>query len=130
VTDKPPLLLEEVSRILSRLRELVEEPDVVLVGGQAVAFWTRYLAARATALDGFDFLTSKDIDFAGDRVAAERAGVLLDARLVRIPAMDEHTPNTGVVVFADSSGVERERELDFSLTRRSASTHTTCTARR
>ena len=55
-------------------------------------------------------LASKDLDFEGGITAARRAAELLDAQL-RIPGMDDHTPETGVIVFEDAEGVVRE--LDF-----------------
>jgi hypothetical protein len=54
--------------------------------------------------------TSKDIDFEGASRTARRAGELLNGE-VRIPTIDDHTPNTGIVLFEDSDG--QTREIDF-----------------
>jgi hypothetical protein len=55
-------------------------------------------------------LLSKDIDFEGTSEAARRAAQLLGGS-VRIPRFDDHTPNTGVVVFGDRDGIDRK--IDF-----------------
>jgi hypothetical protein len=82
---------------------------VVLVGGQAVAFWARFLGVHADGPSG-ELLASKDIDFEGRTDAARQAAILFGGR-ARIPTFDDHGPNTGVVVFDDSDGVERR--IDF-----------------
>lgn len=106
--EKPPLRLEEVRRILARLESLAEGQQIVLVGGQAVAVWAELFKERGLELA---LVTSKDIDFEGSSTAARRAGELLQADRIQIPRFGEATPNTGVVYFADSDGVERE--MDF-----------------
>jgi hypothetical protein len=40
---KPPLSADEVVRILRLLAPVIADRAVVLVGGQAVAFWARFL---------------------------------------------------------------------------------------
>jgi hypothetical protein len=110
VADKPPLPYDEVQRVLRRLEPLMTERRVILVGGQAVSVWMRMLQPLSPELSETEPVTSKDIDFAGGVQAVRRAGELLGGR-VKIATMDDHTPNTGLVMFVDSSGVERE--IDF-----------------
>ncbi len=107
---KPPLRHEEVLRILGLLAPLSADRAIVLVGGQAVAFWTRFLQARSSEVSAFAPLASKDIDFEGGARAVRRAADLLTARM-RLAGMDDHSPNTGIVLFVDADGVERE--IDF-----------------
>lgn len=40
---KPPLTQAEVLRILQALEPLAEDRSIVLIGGQAVMFWTMFL---------------------------------------------------------------------------------------
>jgi hypothetical protein len=47
MSAKPPLRHEEVQRILGLLEPLSVDRSIVLVGGQAVAFWTRFLQERS-----------------------------------------------------------------------------------
>ncbi len=82
----------------------------MLVGGQAVAFWTRFFQERSQELAAFAPVGSKDIDFEGDAGSVRRAAELLGGRM-RLAGMDDNTPNTGLVVFTDAGGVERE--IDF-----------------
>ena len=82
----------------------------ILVGGQAVSVWMRMLQPHSDELASLEPLTSKDIDFEGGAQAARRAGDLLSGR-VKISTMDDNTPNTGLVMFVDSDGFERE--IDF-----------------
>ena len=110
MTAKPPLRDEEVQRILGLLEPLSVDRSIVLVGGQAVAFWTRFLQERSSEVAAFTPLVSKDIDFEGSARAVRRAADLLTAR-VRLASIDDHTPNTGIVLFIDADGVERE--IDF-----------------
>lgn len=107
---KPPLTYEEVRRVLHLLEPLLADRRIVLVGGQAVAFWGRYLAPRSLELTAFGVLTSKDIDFEGSARSVTRAATLLAGR-PKIATMDDNTPNTGIVLFTDSVGIPRE--IDF-----------------
>lgn len=77
---------------------------MVLIGGQAVAFWAHYYAITDLPL------TSKDIDFCGNKRAAELCAERLGGS-PSFPGMDDATPNSAVVRFVDDDGVERI--LDF-----------------
>jgi hypothetical protein len=59
VSAKPPLRHEEVQRILGLLKPLSADRSIVLVGGQAVAFWTRFLQERSIEIAALAPLTSK-----------------------------------------------------------------------
>jgi len=107
---KPPLRHEEVQRVLRLLQPLSAERRIVLVGGQAVAFWMRFLQDKHPDLRLSQPLTSKDIDFEGSAQSVRRAAALLAGQM-RIASMDDHTPNTGIVLFTDADGVRRE--IDF-----------------
>lgn len=107
---KPPLKQSEVRRVLRVLAPLSEDKRIILVGGQAVAWWARFLKPKVPGLPLVNVLASKDLDFEGGVTAAKKAAELLDAQL-RIPGLDDHTPETGVIVFRDADGVARE--LDF-----------------
>lgn len=84
----------------------------MLVGGQAVAWWYRFFESRYPEIrDDLDIaLASKDIDFAGNRYAVAECAVLLEGT-PQFPKLGDHTPNTGIVRFHDSSGVPRT--IDF-----------------
>lgn len=107
---KPPLRHEEVQRVLRRLEPLTASRRIVLVGGQAVAFWMRFLQSRFDELAHVEPLTSKDIDFEGSSRSVRQAAELLAAK-AQIAAIGDFTPNTGLVLFTDADGVERE--IDF-----------------
>ncbi len=65
-------------------------------------FWAELYAPHVPGFAREAPFTSKDIDFCGDaravRICAERLG-----EASRIPTMDDHTPNSGVVTFVDDS---------------------------
>jgi hypothetical protein len=105
----PPLDEREVERILRILAPLTKDRAVVLVGGQALFLWAQRLGLVVPGSDT-GLLSSKDIDFEGSGQAARRAADLLGGS-IRVPDIDSHTPNTGVVVFVDSGGVTRK--IDF-----------------
>jgi hypothetical protein len=103
----PPLRSEEVRRVISVLAPLTRETEIVLVGGQALAFWSARFAEGSGEIS---VVASKDIDFEGSADAARIAATLLDARLM-IPSPREPSPITGVVTFTDADGFDRT--LDF-----------------
>jgi hypothetical protein len=109
MAKKPPLRPDEVRRVLRELAPLSEDRRIILIGGQAVAFWAAFFRVEASAPEATLF-TSGDIDFEGAAQSARKAGQLLGGE-VQIPTMDRHTPNTGLVLFKDSDGVQRE--IDF-----------------
>ena len=74
-----------------------------------MAFWAAFFKLKPRSAEK-EIFTSKDIDFEGAARTARMAGELLDGE-VRIPTIDEHTPNTGIVLFEDSDG--ETREIDF-----------------
>jgi hypothetical protein len=103
----PPLRSEEVRRVIGALAPLTRKTEIVLVGGQALAFWS----ARFTEKSGeISVVASKDIDFEGSADSARIAANLLEAR-VMIPSPVEASPITGVVTFTDADGFDRT--LDF-----------------
>jgi hypothetical protein len=105
-----PLSLEEAERIIARLDDVVREPNVVLIGGQAVAIWTAYLQSRLT--DGLlaAHVVSGDIDFLGNGDDAQRAAKILEGR-VKLAKWEDRTTLEGVATFLDSEG--HERRMDF-----------------
>ncbi len=74
-----------------------------------MAFWAAFFKLKPRSAEQ-EIFTSKDIDFEGAARTARRAGELLNGE-VRIPTIDDHTPNTGIVLFEDSEG--ETREIDF-----------------
>ena len=104
---KPPLAVEEVERVLGLLAPLSESAQIVLVGGQALAFWSARFSDPAGEVDP---VASKDIDFEGSAGAARQAARLLGAE-VMIPSPREPSPMTGTVAFVDAEGIDRS--LDF-----------------
>jgi hypothetical protein len=94
---------------LHRSQHHTDSEQIILVGGQAVAFWAAFFNLKLRSAEQ-EIFTSKDIDFEGASRTARRAGELLNGE-VRIPTIDDHTPNTGIVLFKDSDG--EMREIDF-----------------
>ncbi len=85
MAKKPPLRPDEVRRILRELAPLSENRRVILIGGQAVAFWAAFLRVERRVTEAKLF-TSRDIDFEGAAQSARRAGELLRGQ-VRVPEM-------------------------------------------
>lgn len=108
--DLPPLALAEASRVLGRLEEIVRKPDVILVGGQAVAIWVAKLAGRLPSSLTAEQVASHDLDFLGRAADAQRAADLLGGR-VRLSTWEDHTPLAGVALFRDSDGIERRLDV-------------------
>lgn len=53
----------------------------MLIGGQAVTFWTRFLEERSNEIDSLAPIVSKDIDFEGSARTVRRATELLSMRM-------------------------------------------------
>ncbi len=98
----------DVKPVLERLGDLTSE--IVLVGGQAVSFWVDFYAAQVPALAKLAPLTTADIDFVGDRRAVTICAERLDGA-AKLPDLDDHTPNTGMVKFVDAAG--EKQNIDF-----------------
>ncbi len=97
--------------ILARLADL--DRDLVLVGGQAVNFWAFVYEPRVPALAQAGPFTSRDIDFCGDERAVRLCARRLGGR-ARVATLDDATPNSGTVVFADSDGVRHSLDVLFA----------------
>jgi hypothetical protein len=107
VAEPPPLTVAATRAVIARLGELTDE--IVLVGGQAVAFWADYYHARESVA-AVGPVNSRDIDFCGPSQAALRCAAKLGGR-AKVPEPFSSTPNTGVVEFTDPDGVSRV--IDF-----------------
>jgi hypothetical protein len=103
--ELPPLTPAETRQVLRKLGDLTEE--IVLVGGQALAFWAEHYSARF-ALSGP--VNSKDIDFGGHRDAAAIAAARLNGTCMTAEPFDP-SPNSGLVEFKDPGG--HQRRIDF-----------------
>jgi hypothetical protein len=97
-----PLKPSDVERVLERLGDAASR--LVLVGGQALAFWHDRLAPRlADDLRAIPS-ASADVDFLGDRDLANLCAERLRGSL-HVPSMDHPgTPQVGVVVFLTDDG--------------------------
>jgi len=91
------------------LAPLADHRAIVLIGGQAVAFWARLLGVTETQPELLPLL-SKDIDFEGDVHAAEEAAALLGGS-ARLAGLDDIGPTVALVRFIDADGINRV--IDF-----------------
>lgn len=92
------------------MQPLTNARRIILVGGQALAFWLRYLEPLYAEIADVEPVASKDIDFEGAAQTVALAAELVAGKPM-LPTMDDHTPNTGLVMFTDADGVDRE--IDF-----------------
>lgn len=80
---------EDAARLIGETRS----ENTVLIGGQAVAIWSRYfnLQARLPAL-------TADIDYLGTRAEAKRVSARLKVRhKLKIATFDDNTPNSALL---------------------------------
>jgi hypothetical protein len=107
VSEPPPHLTEEqVARVL----DLVHQADAVVVGGQAMALWARRYAEFNPEISRTYTMSSEDVDFYGTRKAAEDFAAKIDNGKLFIPSIDDHTPNSAMVVGLVG---DREIQVDF-----------------
>ena len=104
----PPLTYKKTARVLTKLAGVGE---IVLVGGQAVNFWAGMYEQTTPELADNGPYTSKDIDFAGSKEAVKECAVRLGGRAKLATFDDMNTPSTGLVLFVDEDGYERQ--IDF-----------------
>jgi hypothetical protein len=98
---------EEVWTLLASLRAL--SPDLVLVGGQALAFWARYYDVQPPA-ELVPYVTL-DLDFLGDAADARAFASALPGARVYVASLDDHTPSSARLVADDVFG--KPLEIDF-----------------
>lgn len=96
-----PLSYKEIRSFLQKLGTELER--IILVGGQAVNFWSEQYLERVPALQAEAPYASKDIDFAGDQRAVRACAARLGGQAL-LPQPFEPTPNSGIVVFVDDAG--------------------------
>lgn len=85
---------EEVIHIVSIL---TPQDKAFLVGGQALNFWVARYLSRIPILADQDPFTSKDIDYVGEYVVAEKLAEALGGTVER-PSPGDMTPNSAVVL--------------------------------
>lgn len=81
---------------------------IVLIGGQAVAFWIRYfnIKPRLAAL-------TRDIDYLGTKAEAKRASARLQVpHRLRIATLDDATPGTALLLV-DMAGYPEPVLIDY-----------------
>ena len=98
---------EEVWELLASLQ--AHAADLVLVGGQALAFWARYYGVPPPEVLT-PFVTT-DVDFLGDATQARAFASALPGARVYVASLDDHTPSSARVVADDVFG--RQLEVDF-----------------
>ena len=106
MSTAPPLSFDDAAKVLRHIGGL----KIVLVGGQAVNYWANRYAPGVRALHAGMPLTSKDIDFHGLRREVEECAKRIGGKAI-LASFDDHTPNSGVVMFTDSLG--HARKIDF-----------------
>lgn len=94
--SSPPdhLSYDEVAQVLA----LAQDADAVLVGGQSLAIWSRHYVGRRPEIARVYSMSSEDVDFLGDRAAAEKFASKLASAKIYLPGPDDHTPHSAVVV--------------------------------
>lgn len=85
--------------------------DIVLVGGQALNFWSDYFGVVTPETESqFGVALSSDIDFIGGAAEARAFATGLNASVKIAGEADPHSPNTAVVILPDG---ENEHLIDF-----------------
>lgn len=100
---------EELTKLLP------DNPDVILVAGQALATWVHVFEMPVpTALESG---VTRDFDYLGDKAAAEAHSNILEGRgltvTLHFPDPDHLTPNTAVLMVRVPDGTSAETEIDY-----------------
>lgn len=97
------------STVIKLASVLTLDDGAFIVGGQALNLWAARYAPGRPELIAYGPFTSKDLDYFGYRAAAQKLADALGGKIL-IPAPDDHTPNSALVI-ATIDG--REIEVDF-----------------
>lgn len=101
---------------LEQLKELLHvQPGVVLVGGQALAFWADYYEALG---QGFESGLTTDLDFFGNREQARAHIAQLKAAFpehvrYEIATLDTPPPSAAVILIDNFSGQKEPMVIDY-----------------
>lgn len=91
------------------IRHASPDGTAFLIGGQALNFWAERYSVSAPELSHYGPFVSKDVDFFGTVDAARKLAAALKGR-VRVPATDNHTPQSAIV---SAVVLGLEVEIDF-----------------
>lgn len=106
-----PLTPRELSQLLDSI-----EQDVVLVAGQALAFWASYFGLQPTGALAAG--VTMDIDFLGSRESAQRHHEALQAHFkqkarIAVPQLGDVTPNSAIIIVEDLNGRKEPIIIDY-----------------
>jgi len=100
--------LEEATKLLSVIpQELADR--LILIGGQALLLWGEYYLIDKLTGKQLESLASDDLDFMGRKPEVEDCANAWHGE-ARIPDIDDHTPQSGMV-FINNEGVKEV--IDF-----------------
>lgn len=100
--------LEEATKLLSVIpQELADR--LILIGGQALLLWGEYYLIDKLTGKQLESLASDDLDFMGRRPEVEDCAKAWHGE-ARLPDIDDHTPQSGMV-FVNNKGVKEV--IDF-----------------
>lgn len=81
------------------IQQIPDHEKLTLVGGQALCFWIEYYAEKFGDLfDQNALITTQDIDFRADQDVVRECAEAWNARH-EIPDINDHTPNSGIVII-------------------------------
>lgn len=112
--DPGPFGLDALHDTLGRLEKVVADPQVVLVGGQAVSVWLAQLEDQVDGTLTAAEVLSSDLDLLGTAATARQVAAALGARL-QLATWEDHTPLVGVALFVDGDGVQRRLDVMSSV---------------
>lgn len=101
----------------SQLKELLSvQPNVVLVGGQALAFWADYY--KVIPSGALEAGVTRDIDFIGRINDAETHAISLTAKFpakvsYTLATIDTPPPSVAVIMLKDAFGNEESIVIDY-----------------
>jgi hypothetical protein len=95
--------IDALAQLLLELAQSHSQPEIILIGGQALYLWaSRYLIDEMT-LEEFAHVTSFDLDFLGKKVAIEQCAEAWGGTF-KLPGFDDFTPQSGKIALEDEDG--------------------------
>ncbi|MFT7294896.1 MAG: hypothetical protein ACI87Q_002754 [Pseudohongiellaceae bacterium] len=95
--------IDALAQLLLELAQSHSQPEIVLIGGQALYLWaSRYLIDEMT-LEEFAHVTSFDLDFFGKKNAIEQCAESWGGTF-KLPGFEDFTPQSGKIALEDEDG--------------------------
>ncbi|MDF1693509.1 MAG: hypothetical protein P1U47_14105 [Zhongshania sp.] len=95
--------IDALAQLLIQIAESHSQPEIVLIGGQALYLWASHYLIDEMTLEEFAHVTSFDLDFLGKKAAIEQCAEAWGGTF-KLPGFEDFTPQSGKIALEDEDG--------------------------